>query len=134
MSHFTTVQTQFINRENLVKALGEVGYNNIEVYDAPLNLYGFQGDMREQKAEIIIRRQFVGNASNDIGFRKNTNNCYEAIISNFDRTKHNDVWLGKLSQRYGILSTTQELKKKGFSLKQETLANGTIRLIARKLG
>ena len=122
MSHFTTVKTKFISKENLVKALGEIGYNNVEVYDIPKNLHGYQGDIREQKAEIIIRRQFVGNASNDIGFRKNADNCYEAIISNFDRSKHNDLWLGKLSQSYGILSTTQELKKKGFALKKETLS------------
>ncbi|MDP7529962.1 MAG: DUF1257 domain-containing protein, partial [Candidatus Marinimicrobia bacterium] len=40
----------------------------------------------------------------------------------------------KLNQKYSILSTRQELKKKGFSLNEETLSNGTVRLVARKLG
>ena len=40
----------------------------------------------------------------------------------------------KLNQKYSILSTRQELKKEGFSLNEETLANGTVRLVARKLG
>ena len=63
------------------------------------------------------------------------NNSFEMIADWWGIKSVNQTELTqKLNQKYSILSTTQELKKKGFSLKQETLSNGTVRLVARKLG
>jgi hypothetical protein len=39
-----------------------------------------------------------------------------------------------LKQNYSLLTTRKELTKKGFSLKEEKLSNGTIRLVAKRLG
>ena len=60
MSHFTTVKTKFISKENLVKALGEIGYNNVEVYDIPKTK---SGKIVELAIKKTIHNERVGNLS-----------------------------------------------------------------------
>jgi hypothetical protein len=69
MSHFTSIKTQIKNRDALVKALADVGFARVEVHEKGQPLYGFQGDVRPEKAEVIVRRQYLGAASNDMGFK-----------------------------------------------------------------
>jgi hypothetical protein len=87
MSHFTSIRTQIKNREALVQALNDIGFKNLEIHEIPQNLYGYQGDIRQQSAEVIIRRQYIGTSSNDIGFKKQADGQFEAVISEYDRNK-----------------------------------------------
>ena len=67
----------------LVAALEEQGYHP-EVHEGEgKNLEGYHGDQRKEKAQIIVPRRQVGGASNDLGFAKDTNGKYQAIISEF---------------------------------------------------
>src|ERR1700735_1513398 len=104
MSKYSTNVTQFKEAELLVSALIEMGFTReqIEVNQTAKQLYDYHGratkylDATGDKAEIIIRRQHVGSAANDIGFRRNENGRFEAIISAFDsgRNRYNSEWLG----------------------------------------
>ena len=69
MSHFTKIKCKINNRKCLLKTLKIIGFSKIEDHENPQNLYGFQGDKREETAEIIIRRKYIGKLSNDIGFQ-----------------------------------------------------------------
>lgn len=117
MSHYTKVKTQIKNRACLVKALEDLGFKGkIEIYDNPKSLYGYQNDERQQKANVIIRRQDVGGAANDIGFVLREDGTYEAIISEYDtgnpcanRNKltkkvhgYGKEWMNLLQQRYAL--------------------------------
>src|SRR4051794_12505107 len=113
MSHFTTLKTQLIEVSHIVKALGDLGFHQIEVHEVTQPLFGYQGDRRSQTAEIIIRRQFVGQASNDIGFKLQSNHTFNAIISEFDRTLYSQQWLDKLSQRYAYHTSLSKLVEQG---------------------
>jgi hypothetical protein len=53
----------------LIKTLKDMGYNP-EVCSEAKHLRGYQGDKRSQKANIIIPRDQVGRASNDVGFER----------------------------------------------------------------
>ena len=70
MSHFACIKTQLKNRDTLIQALTDVGFDDVEVHETAQHLYGYQGDVREQIAEVIIRREYIGVASNDIGFKR----------------------------------------------------------------
>ena len=48
MSHYTAIRTKLADLDSLVKALAEVGYGEVEVYDEPQRLYGYLGDRRSQ--------------------------------------------------------------------------------------
>ncbi len=73
----------------------------IEVYQAPVNLIGYQGDRRDQQAHIIARKEFVnvhlgGGASNDVGWLRADDGSYEAIVSDYDES----AWWGSASPRF----------------------------------
>ncbi|MGK7873313.1 MAG: DUF1257 domain-containing protein [Xenococcaceae cyanobacterium] len=130
MSHFTCIKTQIRNVEALVKALGDVGFNNVEVHETAQHLYGFQGDVRPQTAEVIIRRQYIGRASNDIGFKRQQDGTFKAIISEYDRYKYSQQWLNQLTQRYGYHTLMATAPVQGFTVEEEeTLEDGTIRVV-----
>ncbi len=130
MSHFTTIKTQLRDRELLCQALQKMGFGTVELHDIPQPLYGYEGDVRPERAEIIIRRQFISEFSNDIGFQKQKDGSYSAIISDFDRSQFDQQWLGKLEQCYGYLALLKSAREQGLTVAvEETLVDGTIRIV-----
>jgi hypothetical protein len=133
LSHFTRIRTQLRDPEVLVEALASVGHNTVEVHDRPQTLYGYQGDARREKAEVVIRRQHVGSASNDIGFARREDGTFEAIISEYDRTKYNATWLTKLTHSYSHAATLRYAATHGYEVATDELQqDGTRRLTLRR--
>jgi hypothetical protein len=133
MSDFTTIRTEFISGECLLAALRDLGFNVIEYHAIPSHLFGFQGDLRPECAEIIIRRQHIGRLSNDIGFKKSADGPFEAIISQFDRAVYSSSWLQKLRLRYAYHATKKALFAEGFNLvEEEQQQDGTLHLVLRR--
>jgi len=81
--YMTFTNAAFKDRDCLLKALAECGYSTVEEGEF-LSLYGYQGDRRAETAQIVVRRKFIGAASNDLGFQK-TENGYVPVISEYDR-------------------------------------------------
>lgn len=130
MSHFTTLKTQIKNVSALVKALADVGFKTVEVHDKPQHLFGFQGDMRPETAEVIIRRQYIGGASNDIGFQQQADGSFTAIVSEYDRPTYSQRWLNQVTQRYGYHQLLATAPQEGFTIEEEQiLEDGTIRVV-----
>ena len=133
MSHFTCIKTYIKDIESLVKALADVGFNQVEVHGVAQHLYGFQGDLRPQTAEVIIRRQYIGSESNDIGFKQKEDGQFEAIISEYDRQQYSQSWLNQLMQRYGYHALMKTASTEGFTVEEEeTLEDGTLRVVVGK--
>jgi hypothetical protein len=133
MSHFTSIRTQIKNLDALKKALSDLGFKQVEIHNTARNLYGYQGDVRSQTAEVIVRRQFIGALSNDIGFKQQADGTYEAVISEYDRKHYSQQWLNHLTQRYGYHALMSSALEQGFAIEeQETLEDGTIRVVVGK--
>jgi len=133
MSHFTSIVTVIVDTDGLVKSLADLGYNKVEVHEEAQHLRGFMGDKRKQTAEVVIRKKHVGRMSNDIGFKRRENNTYEAIISAYDRGRHNNKWLKKLTQRYAYHVACDKLAEQGFDMVSEKQADGEIRMVLRRM-
>lgn len=101
MSAYITLMTPMTDEECLLQALEDVGFTSeqIELHANPTPLIGYQGDRRTQKADIVIRRQHVGTASNDIGFLA-TPTGYQAFVSGYDSPRYGTSWLSKLGECY----------------------------------
>ena len=101
MSAFVSLPTPMTDRACLLAALADLGFGSskVEVHDQAQALHGYEGDAREQQAHIIIRRQHVGSASNDLGFEA-TPVGYRAHISDFDSAQFSRAWLAQLRDRY----------------------------------
>ncbi|GAA3825879.1 DUF1257 domain-containing protein [Streptomyces phyllanthi] len=133
MSHYTRVRTSLHDQETLVRALRKLGFDQVESHPEPQSLYGYQGDRRSQRAEVIIRRQCVGAASNDIGFARAGDDGFQAIISDYDRRRFNEAWLRRLTQTYGHESALSFAEEHGYEiLTEETDKAGNVRLTLRR--
>jgi Protein of unknown function (DUF1257) len=134
MSHFTKLRTQITDVSGLIKALADVGFKDVETHETAQHLYGYQGDMRLQTAEVIIRRKYVGQASNDIGFKRQEDGTFEAVISEYDRHKKSQQWLNQLTQRYAYHVARTKLAEQGFDLvAEEVQEHGQIHLVLRRM-
>ena len=133
MSHYTTLRTAFVSAEHLALALGDLGFNAVETHELAQPLVGWKGDRRVNKAEIIVRREHVGPASNDIGFARRADGRFEALISDWDRRRYGKRWLGRLAQRYAYRVSREALARQGFDLVDEEVdAENRIHLCVRR--
>jgi predicted RNA-binding protein Jag len=132
MSAYKVVDCQVKREEAIIEALLDLGFvrNEIEIHNTSQQLKGFMGDLRKEKANIIVRRRNVnkrvsGGASNDIGFEK-VDGKYVAHISNYDQR-----WWKKKEPRFKQVAATNQIiekaKRKGYKIKK-TESKGKIKL------
>lgn len=111
-----------------------MGYTPVE-YKEPINLRGFTGDKRSQKAHIVIPKKQVGNTSNDIGFERQENGEYILHISEYDiKSKtFNQTLFSQLYKKYHILQKL-DISNRFRLLEQVKDKNGNIRIkLGRKI-
>ena len=87
----------FKSRDLLIASLADLGFSQVEQGD-DLPLYGYQGDRRRETASIVVRRGYMGAASNDLGFRLTTGG-YIPIISEYDQRT---LWAGQFLPRLRV--------------------------------
>jgi hypothetical protein len=90
--------------------------------------------VRPQTAEVIIRRTFLGPASNDIGFKRQEDGTFDAIISDYNRVRYPQQWRHRLTQCYAYHVARAKLEEQGFaSVTRETQQDGQIHLVLRRM-
>ncbi len=118
----TFTGTAFKDRECLLKALAECGYGTVEEGES-LSLYGYQGDCRDESAQIVVRRKFIGSASNDLGFQK-TDAGYVPVISEYDqRYIMQGKFLTNLRTNYNLKSAEKLARNLRGTLHQERVGS-----------
>ncbi len=114
VSKYEELRTILSDECHLLEALKELGFNP-ETSPDGLGLYGYLGDERPEKANIVIRRRQLKSASNDIGFVRDASGVYRALISEYDRgIGFDDAWLGRVAQTYKERQTMAVAKSKGY--------------------
>src|SRR5438067_10729192 len=89
----------FRNRELLLASLADLGFADVEEGE-DLPLFGYHGDQRPEAAALVVRRQYIGVGSNDLGFAR-TADGYYPIISEYDgRTLLSGQFLPRLRIAY----------------------------------
>ena len=120
MSHYVDIETEIKDIKALVKALERMGFKGkVEVHNVATNLYGYQGDKRDQKAHVILRRQHVGSCSNDIGYERMANGCFKAIISEYDSTKYNEEWQNMVATYHNVEVAKAEAEAYGYTVTED---------------
>ena len=127
MSAYGEFVTEFKEQGYLVKALEQLGYV-VEVHAQAQALQGYMGDTRKQTADVIIRREHVGAASNDIGFAKQGDGRFSAIISDYDMRLHGHSWLEKVKQGYAEQRTLAVAHQRGYVLKRREVKDNRVQL------
>jgi hypothetical protein len=121
ISEYTIIDVNFNDPESIKSALTELGYH-FEEHKVAQKLYGYAGDVRGQKAHIIVRKKYVGAAANDVGFFRRADGSYEMIISEFDKsgTKKQAVdFTLKIKQLYGKHLAIKHCKRMGLKISSQ---------------
>jgi hypothetical protein len=114
MSKYEEFHTVIADETYLIEALEQLGYKP-EVHKNGVALYGYMGDERSERANIVIRRTQLDSASNDIGFTRDGTGQFRAVISDYDRgIGFNDGWIGRVTQAYKERQTMAVAKARGY--------------------
>jgi hypothetical protein len=117
MSAYKKIDCSFKDYTTLIDCLKHLGYDPI-VYKEKHNLSGWQNDIREEKAEIIVPKNQISRISNDLGFVYDEEKKeYTMICSDFD--SHKGV-ADKVKQAYALIAIKSALKNHKFSINAET--------------
>jgi len=117
VSKYLELETKVTEERFLIEALQESGYRP-DVCPEGRCLTGYRGDERQERAHVILPRQQLDCASNDIGFARDSTGVYRAVISEYDRgIGFDDAWLGRLAQIYKERQTMAIAKAKGYVFK-----------------
>lgn len=120
--YMTFTNSAFKDRDCLIQALAECGYPVFEEGEA-LSLFGYQGDRRAETAQIVVRRNFIGSASNDLGFQK-TDAGYLPVISEYDqRYMMNGKFLTSLKNNYNLKSAEKIARQLRGTLHREQVGS-----------
>lgn len=100
-------------------------------------LYGYHGDMREERANIRIPRDLVnqwlsGGASNDAGFLK-TDEGFSAIISDYDNGRWWSEAEARFTQVAAAYDAAEHASLNGYAVKVEENTEGMLEVICDSL-
>ena len=137
MSEYIVAKTVFKKEhvDCLVQALEDVQpqwKGHVEQHETAANLYGYHGDKRKDTAHLIVRRQFIGGSSNDIGYRVQDDGTVTAVISAFDRGRYDEAWANKLAQHYAFRVAEKQAAKIGATITKSVNPDGTWRVVLQK--
>ncbi|MGI8567322.1 MAG: DUF1257 domain-containing protein [Pyrinomonadaceae bacterium] len=117
--YLTFTDVVFTNKALLLAALADLGYSDVEQGEG-LHLYGYRGDVRAERAEIVVRRRSIGSSSNDLGFAR-SGEGYTPIISEYDqRTLHDGKFVASLRAAYNERVVKEMQQRLRGSLRRET--------------
>lgn len=134
MSHFTTVKTRLVSSKHLVRALRDMGYDEIEVHQEPQVLRNWMGGTTDRRAQVILRKGTLGKLSNDIGFLQNDEGTLDFIGDEAGLGQALQPWVEKLNQRYAYHVTKDLLAQQDFSLvEEEEDVDGAIHITLRRM-
>lgn len=132
MSHYVECKPGFTDREALIEALITVGFDRsqIEVHQQAAALHGYKGDVRPQRAHVVIRRQHVGQAANDVGWERLPDGTFRAWISEYDaRNRFNPSLQNRIRQEYAYQVIVRQQRRLGREVARNRLPSGELEVI-----
>ncbi|GAK51615.1 hypothetical protein ANT_16490 [Candidatus Moduliflexus flocculans] len=127
MSHFSRIRTKMVEKEFLLQALKDEGFE-YEVGEH-LQAKGYAG----KKADVEIRLKSKKLLSYDIGFKK-SGDAYECVADWYGvKGIDHKEFISKLQQRYAYHATRAKLAEQGFDLVEETHEGNRIHLRLRRM-
>jgi hypothetical protein len=125
MSHFSRINTAFVEEKYLLAAIKDLGY---EYETGKQKIRAFGGTQAD--ADIKIKLRF----SYDIGLKKTDKNQYQVIADWFGvKGISQKKFMEQLTQRYAYQATVDKLTNQGFSLIEEQTEKGEIKMVLRRM-
>jgi len=127
MSHFSTIQTELRDREALLAALGDLGYDASE---GQRTVRGYRG--QQITADLAVQQP----QGADIGFRLNTDSGSYELVADLDLWRQPvpvERFLSQLNQRYALRTILAATAAEGFQVQEQSQQNdGSIELVVSR--
>jgi hypothetical protein len=127
MSHFSTIQTELRDREALLAALGDLGYDASE---GQRTVRGYRG--QQITADLAVQQP----QGADIGFRLNTDSGSYELVADLDLWRQPvpvERFLSQLNQRYALRTILAATAAEGFQVQEQSQQNdGSIELVVTR--
>lgn len=124
MSHYTEIKNTRINDlPILLKILQQMGYE----FKLDQTIKGHQG---KRKVDIAVK--VYGDYL--VGFKKNSAGTYDVIADWSYAELPSRQFVDRVKQVYNTEKIIHEAKLRGYSLIQQKVVNGGVRLVLRKVG
>jgi hypothetical protein len=123
VSHYTEIKnTQINDLTNLLKTLQKLGY-------AFKQNHFIEGHQRRRRVDLAVKihGEYL------VGFKKNPNNTYSVVADWSSAKLSSKKFISQLKQVYNTEKILHEAKLRGYSLIQQKVVNGGIRLVLRKV-
>ncbi len=138
MSHYSVARLHISRKSALLSALKAMGFAShmVEVSETLLPLRGYRGDTREQAAHVRIKgagwaENYVGIASNDLGFELQPDGTYLMHVSEFDSRRYGAAWQQRLMNQYAKATVEEVAVEQNWSVEEEVGEGGEIRMLLR---
>ena len=129
MSKFDDYQTLMNDQDCLVESLGSLGRKTVLAKDQVNGdpLFGYEGAQRPERAQVILPRKTLSGASNDIGFRREENGNFTAVVSQYDsQIGYGKAWLAKVNATYLEKKGIKDLTAQGYTdFRREEIKNAS---------
>jgi len=134
MSEYCKVKTHIDSREDLTAALQELGVKFEVGEDLELTGHWGRHSSREMRsAEIAIRRETLSERpSNDIGYRKGADGCYELVIVDVDEYRLRD-FVNRVAQRAARHKALRQARRLGYAVVSQRQAGQVLQLELRRM-
>ena len=122
---------EFKDKELLTAALKAMGY--VPTCDAQLSDFWNEYRGKAPTVDLLIPKSQLARTYDDIGFKRNADGSYSAVIGDMDRRKGFDNnWLAQLKANYTEAGVIRQAKKIGLIPISRKLVNGKVTLIYQR--
>ena len=122
---------EFKDKELLIAALKAMGY--VPTCDAQLSDHWNEYRGKAPKVDLFIPKSQLARTYDDIGFKRNADGSYSAVIGDMDRRKGFDNnWLAQLKANYTEAGVIRQAKKIGLIPISRKLVNGKVTLVYQR--
>ena len=121
MSHFTTINTQIRDITALRAACTELGLEVAENTEAR----GYGGNSTHGDFVIKLKGPY------DVALQRQPDGCYALDADLWQGHVESELGsgFGRLKQLYGVHKATLEARRRGLTVRRQSLANGSLRLV-----
>ena len=125
MSHISVMKIAFADRDLLIRALADLGYEVTEGDDLRIT-----DGVKSVKVDFLVKIPYT----ESIGFRKGKNG-WQLTADWFRVNLDRKTFENRLKQQYAYLSVKQSLEKQGYRISEETKDESErIHLVLRRIG
>ncbi|MEI8249705.1 MAG: DUF1257 domain-containing protein [Synechococcus sp. ELA057] len=133
MSHFSTIQTELRDREVLMAALGDLGYDASE---GQQTVRGYRGQSVTADLAVLLSGGTDNSQAADIGFRFNAESGSYELVADLDLWRQPvpvERFLSQLNQRYALRTILAATAAEGFQVsEQNQQIDGSIELVVTR--